>query len=128
MNLIEACEYFVRYVQRTIVYRRIQSKNGHVCRYCSADADETIFNNDTIFWCNAEMSRCRQEKTRVRLPRILFVPAEYFANEVRVQICGLQVFLNLLSWTAGRNTKGYSQRLDKSQRPFDGLKLCLKYR
>ena len=128
MNLIQACEYFVRYVQRTILHRRIQSKNGHVCRYSGADADETVFNNDTVFWRNVEMSRCRQEKTRVRLPRIQFVRAEYFAYEVRVQICGLKVFLNFLSWATGRNTKGDPQRLDKSQRPFDGLELRLKYR
>ena len=49
----------------------------------------------------------------IGLPRSDFVRAEYIASEVRVKICGLQVFLNLLSRTTGRNTKRDAQRLDK---------------
>ena len=128
MNFIEAREDLVRSRNGFVVFPRAQSKHRHVCRYSCADADETVFNNDTIPRRDAKMFRGRQEKTRVGLPRSNLVPAEYLADEVRVKIGGLQVFLDLLPGTTGGNTEGDSERLDQSQRPVYRSKLCLKYR
>ncbi len=57
LNLIQACESLMRSGYGFIALCRNQSKNRHVCRYSSADADETIFDNDTISWRNSEMIR-----------------------------------------------------------------------
>lgn len=102
MYLIQAREDPVSSRNGSVVCPRAQPKHRHVCRYSCADANEAVFNNDTISWRNAKMLRGRQEKARVRLPRSNFVPAEYLAGEVRIEIGGLQVFLDLLPGTAGR--------------------------